>query len=184
MLSRVALEGAHAENLPASVPSRRVLVAQVGLGAARVTLVCGHTVAVPAGARRSQVRALLSRRDEPMVLGADLNDTPDALRALIAAAGVLDPLAGDETPTWPMSATSFGAAWQQQLHRAPEFSLAPRRLDYLLSRGLRALRAQVQALRREAEYASDHALVMASFRLVEAGSLRHHEEAAGSPRTA
>ncbi len=67
VLTRVALEGAHAESLPASVPSRRVLVAYVGLGGARVTLVCGHTVAVPAQVRRAQARALVVRADDLMI---------------------------------------------------------------------------------------------------------------------
>ncbi len=184
VLSRVALEGTHTESLPASVPSRRVLVAYVGLGGARVTLVCGHTVAVPAQVRHAQAQALVARADDLMILGADLNDTPETLRELVAAAGLRDCLAGDSSPTWPMCEATFGSAWRQQLRRAPDFSLAPRRLDYLLSRGVLPLRAQVHELRRGSEYASDHALVMASYQLDLGGPGDHDSEAPGGPRLA
>lgn len=163
MLSRFALDAAHAEPLPASDPARRVLVAHVPLGGAVVALVCGHTVAVPEPARRSQIDALLGRRDERVILGADLNDTPDALAGSIAAAGLRDALREDLTPTWPMCRVTFGKAWESQLLRAPDFSLAPRRLDYLLSRGVVALSAQVDQLHDGEQYASDHALVWGRF---------------------
>lgn len=165
MLSRFRLDNAHTEPLPASDPHRRVLVAHVLLGAATVSLVCGHTVAVPDDARRDQIEALLARRDDRLILGADLNDTPHALAESIAAAGLHDSLAGDLTPTWPMCRMTFGSAWESQLLRAPHFSLAPRRLDYLLSRGVVALSAQVDQLHDGERHASDHALLWGRFRI-------------------
>lgn len=164
MLSRFPLDAAHAEPLPPSDPARCVLVAQVALDGAVVALACAHTVAVPVQARRAQISALLARRDDHMILGADLNDTPDALADPIAAAGLRDALGDDSTPTWPMCRMTFGKAWESQLLRAPNFSLAPRRLDYLLSRGIRALSAQVDPLHDGDGYASDHALVWGRFR--------------------
>lgn len=163
MLSRFALDDAHAEPLPASDPARRMMVAHVALEGATVALVCAHTVAVPEQARRSQIAALLRRRDERVILGADLNDTPDALAGSIAAAGFQDALRDDLTPTWPMCRMTFGRAWESQLLRAPSFSLQPRRLDYLLSRGVVALSAQVDQLQAGERYASDHALVWGHF---------------------
>ncbi len=165
ILSRRPLEGAHAEHLPASDPVRRVLVARVAIADEMVTLVCGHTVAVPEAARRAQVAALLCRTDVPLILGADLNEPPDALRADIAEAGLRDCLPPDAPPTWPMCKVTFGAAWENQLRRAPHFSLRRRRLDYLLCRGVVPLDARVDELSADGRYASDHALVWARFRL-------------------
>jgi endonuclease/exonuclease/phosphatase family metal-dependent hydrolase len=141
-----------------------VLVAHVQLDGGTGSLVCGYPVAVPEQARRAQVRALLGRRDESLILGADLNETPAALATEIAAAGFRDALQQDPTPTRPMRRVTFGAAWERQLERAPHFSLEPRRLDYLLSRGAVALSAGVEDLHDGDRYASDHALVWARFR--------------------
>jgi endonuclease/exonuclease/phosphatase family metal-dependent hydrolase len=164
MLSRVPLEGAHAETLPMSDPPRRVLVASVSCASGPVTLVCGHTVAVPEDVRREQVRALLARGGAPLVVGADLNDTPDAVAPLLRDAGLQDALDGNPVATWPMNEQTFGAAWQAVLGRAPQFSLARRRLDYLLSRGLEVAGAGVEELHPPGgPHASDHALVWARY---------------------
>jgi endonuclease/exonuclease/phosphatase family metal-dependent hydrolase len=166
MLSRRALVGAHAEPLPASDPARRVLVARVDLTDETVTLVCGHTVAVPEVARRAQVSALLfGRPDDPLALGADLNETPEVLSADIEEAGLRDCLSVDGPPTWPMCKATFGAAWENQLRRAPHFSLRRRRLDYLLCRGMIPVAAEVDELGANGDHASDHALVWARFRV-------------------
>jgi len=117
---------------------------------------------------RDQVRSVASARSDRagVVIGRELGTD----RHAIAAAGLRDSLVEDETPTWPTCETTFGAAWRQQLRRSPDFSLSPRRLDYLLSRGVLPLRAQVRELRQGPEYASDHALVTASFQLRLPGS--------------
>ena len=164
MLSRVPLVGAHAETLPTSDPARRVLVADVECLGGPVTLVCGHTVAVPEPVRREQVRALLARGGAPLVLGADLNDTPEAVAPLLRDAGLQDALDGDQAVTWPMNELTFGEAWRSVIGHAPQFSLEPRRLDYLLSRGLRVAAAGVEELQPDGgPHASDHALVWARY---------------------
>jgi endonuclease/exonuclease/phosphatase family metal-dependent hydrolase len=165
LLGRHPLEGVHAETLPASEPARRSLVAQVACTRGPVTVVCGHTVAVPAEVRRIQVRALLGRREDgPVVLGADLNETPEAVAPALEETGWRDALDGDAAPTWPMNPRTFGTAWESVIGRAPEFSLERRRLDYLLSRGLDVLAAGVEELACDGgPHASDHALVWARY---------------------
>ena len=111
-----------------------------------------------------QVRALLARHGEPLVLGADLNDTPDAVAPLLRDAGLLDALDGDQVVTWPMNELTFGEAWRSMVGHAPQFSLEPRRLDYLLSRGLEVAEAGVEELQPDGgPHASDHAMVWARY---------------------
>ena len=160
IVSRRPLRRTHDELLPASDPCRRVLVAEVD----GITVVCGHTVAVPEDVRRAQVEALVDRPGEPLILGADLNDVPKAVAPLLAAADLRDALDGNPAPTWPMSDVTFREAWALEIGRAPEFSLERRRLDYLLSRGLRVLDAGVVELEAlDGRHASDHALVWATY---------------------
>ena len=167
ILSRRALGNAREEELPpASDPARRVLVAEVAAGGAAVSLVCGHTVAVPEHVRLEQVHALLSRPEEPLVVGADLNESPAKVGPLLTAVGLVDALEDDGAPTWPMSHVTFGEAWTSQIGRAPHFSLTPRRLDYVLARGFEVRGAAVHDLRTEdGVHASDHALVTAELAL-------------------
>ena len=162
ILSRRPLHDAREEELPVSEPSRRVLLAEVDVDGAPVTVACGHTVASPESVRLEQVHALLALDQDPLVLGADLNETPATVTPLLDALGLTDALGPDPAPTWPMCHLTFGAAWEAQLGRAPHFSLERRRLDYLLTRGLHVERAGIHDLRTEdGRHASDHALVTA-----------------------
>jgi endonuclease/exonuclease/phosphatase family metal-dependent hydrolase len=163
MLARVELFDVHTEDLPASDPSRRALVARVRLAHTTVTLMCAHTVAVPEAERRAQVEALLARPEDPLILGADLNDVPQSLAGAFDLAGLRDVLAEDDTPTWPTDEATFGAAWQTQLKEVPHFSLQARRLDYLLTRGVEVLHTEIDPLALGDEHASDHALVWGRF---------------------
>jgi endonuclease/exonuclease/phosphatase family metal-dependent hydrolase len=157
ILARRPLHRRRTEHMPTSMPARLVLLADVELGAIALTVACAHTVAVPDDVRAGQVDVLLTRAEAPLVLGADLNDTPDVIGPLARRAGLVDALEGDATPTWPLCHVTFGEAWRSQLGRAPHFSLAPRRLDYLLCRGVDVISAGVDPLGQ----ASDHALVWA-----------------------
>lgn len=162
ILSRRTLHDAREEELPVSDPARRVLLAEVDVDGAPVTVACGHTVATPEHVRLEQVHALLARDEAPLVLGADLNETPATVRPLLDALGWTDALGADPAPTWPMCHLTFGAAWEAQLGRAPHFSLERRRLDYLLTRGLDVRDAAIHELRTDdGRHASDHALVTA-----------------------
>lgn len=162
VISRVPLLDHTTELLPTSEPARRLLLVRVEVDGEPVTLACGHTVAVPEDVRAEQVRALLARGEDPLVLGADLNDVPAKVGPLIDAAGLQDALGRDEVVTWPMCTQTFGEAWRSQIGRAPHFSLEQRRLDYLLTRGMEVLDAGVEPLRADdGTYASDHALVWA-----------------------
>jgi endonuclease/exonuclease/phosphatase family metal-dependent hydrolase len=164
ILARCPLHEPHGEDMPTSEPTRRVLAASVDIGGRPVRVVCAHTVAVPEDVRRKQVRALLARSEDPLVLGADLNDTPEALAPLLRDAGLRDSLDGGTAATWPMSNIVFSEAWMAQLGRAPHFSLDRRRLDYLLSRGLDVLDGGVEELcGPNGRNASDHALVWACY---------------------
>jgi len=165
MLSRVPLADVHDELLPTSEPARRIVLARTEVDGVMVTIGCGHTVAVPEDVRAEQVRALLARTEDPLVLGADLNDVPGVVAPLLAQAGLADALDGDTVPTWPMCAPTFGEAWRSQIGRAPHFSLEQRRLDYVLVRGMEVVGAGVEPLRGDdGTYASDHALVWAEAR--------------------
>jgi endonuclease/exonuclease/phosphatase family metal-dependent hydrolase len=171
VLSRRPLRDARSEPLPDSEPSRGVLVAGLDVEGAAVTIVCGHTVASPEPVRLAQVHALLARSESPLILGADLNETPSTVAPLLDAVGLTDALGADPVPTWPMCQVTFGEAWRSQLGRAPHFSLERRRLDYLLARGLEVLTAAVHDLRTpEGVHASDHALVVAELAATRAAS--------------
>src|SRR3712207_4744097 len=149
IVSRVPLLDCHDELLPTSEPARRILLARVEVDGSVVTLACGHTVAVPEDVRAEQVRALLAREEDPLILGADLNDVPAAVAPLAEAAGLHDALGADEAVTWPMCTQTFGEAWRSQIGRAPHFALEQRRLDYLLTRGVEVVAAGVEPLRAD-----------------------------------
>jgi len=162
--SRVALERLRDEQLPPSTPPRRALMASVALGQRTLTLVCGHTVAVPENVRASQVTALLSRHERPLVIGGDLNVEPEDLEIALERVGLTDSLAADPTPTWPMCIARFGTAWSDRFGRTPHFPLHPKRVDYLLSRGLAVTRSHAFALGSDEQgFASDHAIVYADY---------------------
>ena len=166
ILSRRPLHDAREEELPVSEPSRRVLLAEVDVDGGPVTVACGHTVASPEHVRLEQVHALLALGEDPLVLGADLNETPATVAPLLDALGLTDALRGNPAPTWPMCHLTFGAAWEAQLGRAPHFSLERRRLDYLLTRGLHVGDSAIHDLRTDdGRHASDHALVTAELGL-------------------
>jgi endonuclease/exonuclease/phosphatase family metal-dependent hydrolase len=160
ILSRLPLADVRVDELPLSEPPRRMLSASLdGLGRS-VRVVCAHTVAVPEDARLRQVAAVLACPDDPVIIGGDLNGPPGEILPLTASAGLADGLAGAVTPTWPVCDVTFGDSWASEFGRAPHFSLDPRRLDYLLTRGLRVLRAGVDVLGDDEKgYASDHAVV-------------------------
>jgi len=160
--SRVPLLDPRVVELPPTEPSRRVCAADVEAGGVRIGVMSAHTVPTPEADRMDQVHAVLSLPETPCVVGADLNEPPATVHPLLDAVGLVDALSDNLAPTWPMQPEAFERAWMAKIGRAPHFSLEPRRLDYLLSRGLHVLDNEVVTLRSGERYASDHALVMAS----------------------
>lgn len=165
--ARPLLSGARSEELPASRPARRTVVAEVELGAAPpLTIASAHTIAAPPAVRAGQVEAIVRRPEDRLVIGADLNLPPGGLARLLDGCGLRDSLdLSAEPPTWPVCRDTFSAAWEAALGHAPKFSLSPKRIDYLLSRGVEVVASGVEPLGSEsAGYASDHALVWADYR--------------------
>ncbi len=162
ILSRQPLSDVRVDELPASEPTRRMLSAQLAATGGSIRVICAHTVAIPEETRLRQVAAVLAQSGDRLVIGGDLNGPPEEILPLTAAAQLDDCLDGASTPTWPVCDITFGDSWTSEFGRAPHFSLHPRRLDYVLTRGLGVTRAGVQVLGdADGHYASDHAAVWA-----------------------
>ena len=166
ILSRLPLHDATVTVLPASDPPRSRVAATLVHPLGQLTVACGHTVFTPPELCHDQIRALCDVAATPLVLGGDLNARPDVALSVAAAHGLADTLDGATTPTWPVDAEAFRRGWRAQVGADPTFSLAPRRLDYVLTRGLTAVAAGVDPLfdPRSGVPASDHALVWADVR--------------------
>jgi endonuclease/exonuclease/phosphatase family metal-dependent hydrolase len=72
-----------------------------------------------------------------------------------------DTLGWDAAPTWPVDEAEFVHAWQEKVGEPPAGDVEPRRLDYLLVRGLRVMRSGTLALGGRERSGSDHKLVWA-----------------------
>jgi endonuclease/exonuclease/phosphatase family metal-dependent hydrolase len=166
ILSRVPLRDPDVTVLPASEPLRSRVTVTLDHPRRPLTVACGHTVFTPTALCHAQVRALCDLGSAPLVLGGDLNTRPAEVLPIAAEHGLADTLGGDEAPTWPVDAATFRHGWIAQVGEEPRFSLAPRRLDYILTRGLETVGAGVDPLRdpRSGAPASDHAAVWADLR--------------------
>lgn len=164
ILARVPLKDMRLDELPTSEPRRCLISATAELGSQSVRFGCAHTVFAPEQARDGQIDAVCALAGDRVVVGGDLNAEPPAVQPRAACHGLLDSLAGDH-PTWPVCPETFAAAWSARNGRAPHFSLEPRRLDYLLSRGLELEASRAVALGDDAGgFVSDHAAVWADYR--------------------
>ena len=164
ILSRLALEGPRVVDLPASRPTRCLLVATVRAGGAPVELATSHTSVRPANLRARQLDRILGLEATPLVVGGDFNAGPDVVGPIAARHGLIDPLADHDQPTWPVSRRQFIAAWTVVTGEAPLFRIRPGRIDYLLHRGLVATAAGVCPIGEPPDgYASDHAAVWAEY---------------------
>lgn len=180
ILSRHPLTERAPADLSVGARPRRAAVAAISPGGRSITLLSAHTVAVPDDARRRQIMATLRRPEQPLIIGADLNETPDAVARMATRHGLHDALAEDgSSPTWPICGRTFSAAWEAELGHAPAFSLAPKRIDYLLSRGITVCGSGVDPLDVGGEHPSDHALVWADY-----ASPRSPVDAADTPSPA
>jgi len=169
LLSRVGLDDVRFDELPTSEPRRCLISATARFGAVAVRVASAHTVFAPAEARDGQIEAVCGFRGEQVVVGGDLNAEP-AIVLPRAARGHLRDSLKQEDATWPVSPETFAEGWRRRHGRNPHFSLSPRRLDYLLSRGLEVAASQARPLgdpRRG--FVSDHAAVWADYRADGAG---------------
>jgi endonuclease/exonuclease/phosphatase family metal-dependent hydrolase len=127
-----------------------------------VPLVAAHTSVEPPEALDAQLRALCRLDGQRLVLAGDLNAEPDVVRPLYEAQGFDDALGFADVPTWPVDVQAFREAWTAAVGREPYFPVRPRRLDYVLTRGLKVASAGVSVCGDAAHgYASDHAVVWA-----------------------
>lgn len=161
IMSRLPLS----ETLPIPLPTpggRRVaLRVAVLFPSTRVDVVVAHT-SVLAPALTLQLRVLSGLAGTPLVLAGDLNAEPSSTRPILEAAGIIDALRWDEKATWPVDEQAFRGAYADAFGGPPQFPVLPRRLDYVLTRGLRVAAAGVTVFGdAEHGFCSDHAIVWA-----------------------
>lgn len=162
IFSRLPLHAIETNTLPTSMPSRVVISARVGGADEQLTVASGHTALWPLTTRAEHVAAILSRPETPLVIGADLNMEPHEVEHDLMIRKLCDALSDRDVHTWPSSAAAFSAAWEQALGAPPEFSLARRRIDFLVHRGVRIRAADAVFLEGpDGVAASDHAAVWA-----------------------
>gem|GEM_PF-3024087 len=161
IMSRLPLDDVRVAPLPAGDPPRVVLTAGVD-GEMRLRVAVVHTVVRPRHALSAQLRAVGMVPGRPLVIGGDLNAGPERVHRALRRRGLVDlvPAGG---VTWPVvPAGAWARSWQRMTGSAPGFALTPRRIDYLLGRGVHAPAAGATVIGdEEAGYASDHAVVWA-----------------------
>lgn len=166
ILSRSPLVAAETHALGQSMPPRVMAAASIEAGEDKVRLATAHAVVRPAEVVRNQTKELLlSQKDHAqLVCGCDLNARPEEVSDIFAIAGVSDDLAEHSGITWPMSEELFRSAWAERFGAPPDFVAEPRRIDFILSRGLVCTHSEIKILGEAAQLASDHALVLASYK--------------------
>ncbi len=114
--------------------------------------------------RDEQIKAICHLSGEHVIIGGDLNAQPDIVRNYLVSADLTDSLANSNLTTWPVEKEFFAKGWAQNTGHQPNFSLKPRRLDYLLSRGCQVLASGAVTGGTITEgFPSDHALVWADY---------------------
>lgn len=163
ILSRLPLHATAVWPLPPSHPPRHRLEASIEWNAVSVRLMTLHAAVSRDDGRDDQIACLAALEAEPLLLGSDLNAPPSVVRPLLGD-GFADTLSWDEQPTWPVDAEEFVQAWEEKLGERPQGESEPRRLDYLLCRGLDVVDSGAVALRESGRSGSDHYLVWADVR--------------------
>jgi endonuclease/exonuclease/phosphatase family metal-dependent hydrolase len=139
-----------------------VATARIHLERKAVTVASAHAAPEPRG-HPGHLEAILGLPETPLVIGADLNARPEEVDATIRRFGLDDACAGGGASTWPTSAAEFADVWERQTGEPPDFTLEPRRIDYLLSRGLTSVRSDVVAVGTSTGFVSDHVLLWADY---------------------
>jgi endonuclease/exonuclease/phosphatase family metal-dependent hydrolase len=162
ILSRCPLRHVESFALPHHHPPRLAVRAEISIGGRFVAMVAAHTSVEPAEVLNAQLDLLFGLEAEELVLVGDLNAEPDLVRPMAEQAGLSDALGFADMPTWPVDIQHFREGWTALLGEEPSFPLRPRRLDYVLSRGVSVVSAGMSVLGDpERGYASDHAIVWA-----------------------
>jgi endonuclease/exonuclease/phosphatase family metal-dependent hydrolase len=160
VVSRLPLRSTAVWPLPPSHPPRHRLESSLDWNGRSLRLMTLHAAVSNRDGRDAQIAALAELKADPLLLGSDLNATPAIVRACIGDT-FRDALDWDERPTWPVDPAEWIDAWKQKLGERPDRNPEPRRLDYLLYRGLTVAAAGTLALGDERRSASDHRLVWA-----------------------
>jgi endonuclease/exonuclease/phosphatase family metal-dependent hydrolase len=158
--SRLPLRDVAVWPLPPSHPPRHLLDATIDPNGEPVRLLTLHAAVSPTEERDRQIAELSRLRGDRILIGSDLNAPPDVVEAILGPR-LRDTLDWDETPTWPVDEQEFVQAWKEKLGEEPGGDVEPRRLDYLLVRGLSVSGSAAVALADESGSASDHRLVWA-----------------------
>lgn len=146
--------------LPPSHPTRHRLETSVDWTRRSLRLMTLHAAVSNDAGRDAQIAALAELDAEPLVLGSDLNAPTWVVRPLLEHA-FADTLDWGEQPTWPVNADEWARAWKQKIGERPIRDSEPRRLDYLLCRGVEIADSGTVTLGDPTRRASDHRLVWA-----------------------
>jgi endonuclease/exonuclease/phosphatase family metal-dependent hydrolase len=160
VLSRVPLHSTAVWPLPPSHPPRHRLETSIDWNDGELRLITLHAAVSTQEGRDAQIAALASLTASPLILGSDLNAPPRLVQPLLGGR-FGDTLDWDDRPTWPVDADEFVEAWKEKLGEAPSGDPEPRRMDYLLYRGLAVDGSATVALRDAGRSGSDHRLVWA-----------------------
>lgn len=160
IVSRLPLHATAVWPLPPSHPPRHRLEASIESDGTTIRLMTLHAAVSPDEGRDEQIAALADLRADPLLLGSDLNAPPSLVRPILDAS-FADTLDWDDQPTWPVDANEFVDAWEAKLGTKPKGDPEPRRLDYLLCRGVRVVDSGTVAIGDGDRHASDHRLVWA-----------------------
>jgi endonuclease/exonuclease/phosphatase family metal-dependent hydrolase len=162
ILARCPLRHVESFALPHHHPPRLAVRAEVQIGGRFVPLVAAHTSVEPAEVLDAQLDLLFGLAGSELLLVGDLNAEPPVVRPLAERAGLDDALGFADMPTWPVDIQHFREGWTSLLGEEPSFEVRPRRLDYVLSRGVSVVAAGMSVLGDpQRGYASDHAIVWA-----------------------
>lgn len=160
VLSRLPLHSTAVWPLPPSHPPRHRLETSVEWEQRTLRLMTLHAAVSNSDGRAAQIAALADLKADRLVLGSDLNAPPWVVRPLLERS-LGDTLDWDEQPTWPVDEEEWAQAWKQKLGERPERDAEPRRLDYLLYRGVEIADSGTLAVGDGTRSASDHRLVWA-----------------------
>lgn len=160
IVSRLPLRETAVWPLPPSHPPRHRLEASIEWDGRSIKLMTLHAAVSAEDGRDEQIAALAHLRADPLLLGSDLNAPPSVVRPQLEDC-FADTLDWDKRATWPLDAEEFADAWEAKLGEKPAGDQSPRRLDYLLCRGLEVENSGIAALCDETGGASDHLLLWA-----------------------